>query len=67
MQPIEVCPAPSETPNTPTAEQQSIGDDYKKLEAFLYAYMFGAISFLELLTIFEHTLNVTPADQARLK
>jgi hypothetical protein len=35
----------------------------------MYAYMFGAISFLELLTIFERTLNVTPvpADQARLK
>jgi len=32
------------------------------MEAVLYAYLFGTISFLELLAIFERSLNVTPSN-----
>jgi hypothetical protein len=58
----DVYPALSETSNKGILEPPFVDNDYKNMEAALYAYSFGTISFLELLAIFERTLNVTPSN-----
>jgi hypothetical protein len=58
---------PLETHDERADQLKSIEHGYKNMETALYAYMFGAIGFLELLTIFESSLNIPATDQARLK
>ena len=58
----DVYPVLSETSDKGIIELPFVDNDYKNVKAALYAYSFGTISFLELLAIFERTLNVTPSN-----
>ena len=50
----------------PTGSPTILDADYEQMYHLLYAYRFGAISFLELLDKFEAILNINSSHASRL-